>query len=47
MKNTYRALRLPKTSRPLLSFTNERVSSAFYDVLERRAGLKMEQEPGN
>ena len=32
---------------PLVSFTNERVSFTFYDVLERRAGLMMEQEPGN
>lgn len=32
---------------PLVSFTNEPVSFAFYNMLERRAGLKMEQEPGN
>ncbi len=32
---------------PLVSFTKERVSFEFYEVLERRAGLKMEQEPSN
>lgn len=32
---------------PLVSFTSEQVSFAFYNMLERRAGLKMEQEPGN
>lgn len=29
---------------PLVSFTNEQASFGFYEVLERRAGLKMEQE---
>lgn len=32
---------------PLVSFSKERASFYFYEVLERRAGLKMEQEPGN
>lgn len=32
---------------PLVSFTSEQVSFAFYNMLERRARLKMEQEPGN
>ncbi len=32
---------------PLVSFTKERESFEFYEVLERRAGLKMEQEPSN
>jgi hypothetical protein len=32
---------------PLVSFSSETASFAFYNMLERRAGLKMEQEPGN
>lgn len=32
---------------PLVSFSKERASFYFYEVLERRVGLKMEQEPGN
>jgi hypothetical protein len=32
---------------PLVTFSKERESFEFYEVLERRVGLKMEQEPSN
>jgi hypothetical protein len=32
---------------PLVALSSERASFYFYEVLERRAGLKIEQEPGN
>lgn len=32
---------------PLVSFSSDPASNDFYFMLERRAGLKMEQEQGN
>jgi hypothetical protein len=49
MKNIRFSRTLPEKfqTAPLVSFTSEQVSVAFYNMPERRAGLKMEPEPGN